>query len=54
MHLSPKILGLNAGISDLFSGSSGQCVCYFFVLLLKKLITCWLCENHVNVCLRVY
>ena len=54
VQFSPKILGLNTGIFELFSSSPrlifGRCVS-FYVLLLKILITFWLCENHVNICL---
>ena len=36
MHLSPKILGLNAGIFEMFLGIPRQFVLFFFVLLLKN------------------
>ena len=60
MQFSPKILGLNIGIFKTVFGQSETefsdfvcCfyVCCFYVLLPKKWITCWLCENHVTICL---
>ena len=51
---SPKILGLNTGIFRLFSSSPGLIFGLYVMLLCviaKKLITCWLCENHVSICL---
>ena len=55
VQFSPKILGLNIGTFGNVFGQSrtefSDRVCCFYVLLLKKSIKCWLCENHVNICL---
>ena len=44
----------NLGLNTEFLGSPGQCMLFFFFFIAKNLIACWLCENHVNVCLWMY
>ena len=61
VRFSPEILGLNTRIFGIVSGSSGLIfglllvrVCYFYVLLLKKMDNMWSYGNHVNICLLMY